>query len=158
FSHAGDAEKTYRYSLVAGERAQDKFANIEAAAFYRRALEVVPQLELDPIEVAKVWESLGDVTELAGLYADAEEAYSKARKLDSHPRLLLKEGVIRERFGRYPEALRWYNRGLRSLDDLPPEEQVRMRSQLALAYAGVRVRQGEWVDGAGWCKRVVEDA
>jgi class 3 adenylate cyclase/tetratricopeptide (TPR) repeat protein len=158
FSHAGDAEKTYRYSLVAGERAQDKFANVEAAAFYRRALEVVPQLELDPIEVAKVWESLGDVTELAGLYADAETAYSKARELDSHPRLLLKEGVIRERFGRYPEALRWYNRGLRSLDELPPEEQMRMRSQLALAYAGVRVRQGEWVDGAGWCKRVVEDA
>jgi class 3 adenylate cyclase/tetratricopeptide (TPR) repeat protein len=158
FSHAGDAEKTYRYSLVAGERAQDKFANVEAAAFYRRALAVVPQLELDAIEVAKVWESLGDVTELAGLYADAEAAYSKARKLDSHPRLLLKEGVIRERFGRYPEALRWYNRGLRSLDDLPNEEQMRMRSQLALAYAGVRVRQGEWVDGAGWCKRVVEDA
>ena len=158
FSHAEDAEKTYRYSLVAGERAQHKFANVEAAAFYRRALEVAPQLELDPIDVAKVWESLGDVTELAGLYADAEAAYAKARKLDSHPRLLLKEGVIRERFGRYPEALRWYNRGLRSLDGLPPEEQMRMRSQLALAYAGVRVRQGEWLDGAGWCKRVVEDA
>jgi class 3 adenylate cyclase/tetratricopeptide (TPR) repeat protein len=158
FLHAGDAEKTYRYSLVAGERAQAKFANVEAAAFYGRALEVARQLELDPTEVAKVWESLGDVSELAGLYTDADEAYSNARKLASHPRLLLKEGVIRERFGRYPEALRWYNRGLRSLDDLPPEEQARMRSQLALAYAGVRVRQGEWVDGAGWCRRVVEDA
>ena len=41
-----------------------------------------------------------------------------------HPRLLLKEGVIRERFGRYAEALRWYNRGLRSLDELEPDEQA----------------------------------
>jgi len=158
FFHAGDAEKSYRYSLVAGERAQEKFANVEAAGFYRRAVDLAPQLELDPAELARAWEALGDVSELAGLYADAEEAYAKARELDSHPRLLLKEGVIRERFGRYPEALRWYNRGLRSLDELEPHEQVQMRSELALAYAGVRVRQGEFVDGAGWCKQVVEEA
>ena len=101
FFHAGDAEKSYRYSLVAGERAQAKFANVEAAGFYRRALDLAPQLELDPAELARVWEALGDVSELAGLYADAEEAYAQARELDSHPRLLLKEGVIRERFGRY---------------------------------------------------------
>jgi len=158
FFHAGDAEKSYRYSLAAGERAQAKFANVEAAVFYRRALDLAPQLELDPAELARVWEAVGDVSELAGLYADAEEAYAKARELDAHPRLLLKEGVIRERFGRYPEALRWYNRGLRSLDELEPDEQVRMRSELGLAYAGVRVRQGEFVDGAGWCKRVAEEA
>ena len=158
FFHAGDAAKTYRYSLLAGERAQAKFANVEAASFYRRALEAAPELELEAGEVARVWEALGDVSELAGLYADAEQAYSSARELDGHPRLLLKEGVIRERFGRYSEALRWYNRGLRSLDELDADEKVRMRSELALAYAGVRVRQGEFADGAGWCKRVVEEA
>jgi tetratricopeptide (TPR) repeat protein len=158
FSQAGDAAKAYRYSLVAGERAQEKFANVEAAAFFRRALEVAPELDLPAAELAPVWESLGDVSELAGLYADAEQAYGKARTLDEHPRLLLKEGIIRERFGRYPEALQWYNRGLRSLDSLPAEEQAQMRAELGLAYAGVRVRQGEFVDGAGWCKQVVEEA
>jgi class 3 adenylate cyclase/tetratricopeptide (TPR) repeat protein len=158
FFHAGEREKAYRYSLAAGERAQEKFANVEAAAFFRRALEVAPELELPSGELAQVWESLGDVSELAGLYSDAAEAYEQARTLDDHPRLLLKEGVIRERFGRYAEALRWYNRGLRSLDALPPDEQSRMRSELGLAYAGVRVRQGEFVDAAGWCKEVVEEA
>jgi class 3 adenylate cyclase/tetratricopeptide (TPR) repeat protein len=158
FFHAGDAAKSYRYSLVAGERAQAKYANVEAAVFYRRALDLAPQLELDPTELARVWEAVGDVSELAGLYADAEEAYAQARERDPHPRLLLKEGVIRERFGRYAEALRWYNRGLRSLDELAPEEQNLMRAELGLAYAGVRVRQGEFVDGAGWCKRVAEEA
>jgi class 3 adenylate cyclase/tetratricopeptide (TPR) repeat protein len=158
FFQAGDAAKAYSYSLVAGERAQKKFANVEAAAFFRRALEVAPELDLPAAELAPVWESLGDVSELAGLYAHAEEAYGKARTLDEHPRLLLKEGVIRERFGRYPEALQWYNRGLRSLDSLPPDDQALMRAELGLAYAGVRVRQGEFVDGAGWCRQVVGEA
>jgi class 3 adenylate cyclase/tetratricopeptide (TPR) repeat protein len=158
FFNAGDADKAYGYSITAGERAREKFANVEAAAFYRRALEVAPSLELEAAEVARVWEALGDVSELAGLYAEAEEAFAKARELDGHPRLLLKEGVIRERFGRYEEALRWYNRGLRSLDELPPDEQVKIRLELGLAYAGVRVRQGEFGDGAGWCKQVVEEA
>jgi class 3 adenylate cyclase/tetratricopeptide (TPR) repeat protein len=158
FFHAGDVEKTWRYSLVAGERAQAKFANVEAAAFFRRALGVAPKLDLATGELSRVWEAVGDVSELAGLYADAAEAYSKARKLDSHPRLLHKEGVIRERFGRYSDALRWYNRGLRSLDSLDPEEQQRMRFELSLAYAGVRVRQGEFADGAEWCMRVVNEA
>src|SRR5205823_9396600 len=88
----------------------------------------------------------------------AGEAYSKARKLAEQPRLLLKEGIIRERFGRYTDALRWYNRGLRSLDSLEPAEQMRMRFELSLAYAGVRVRQGEFADCAEWCKRVVDEA
>jgi class 3 adenylate cyclase/tetratricopeptide (TPR) repeat protein len=158
FFHADDVEKTWRYSLVAGERAQAKFANVEAAAFYRRALGVAPKLDLPPTELARVWEAVGDVSELAGLYSDAAEAYSKARKLDSHPRLLHKEGVIRERFGRYSDALRWYNRGLRALESLEPEGQQRMRFELSLAYAGVRVRQGEFADCAEWCRRVFDEA
>lgn len=158
FFHAGDSEKTYRYSLTAGERAKEKFANVEAAGFYRRALQVGAELELPEEEVARIWESLGDVSELVGLYADAEEAYGRARVLDGHPRLLHKEGVIRERFGRYPEALEWYDRGLHSLESLPPEEEATMRSELGLAYAGVRVRQGEFADGAAWCKRVLDEA
>jgi tetratricopeptide (TPR) repeat protein len=158
FFHAGDHAKAYGYSLTAGERAQEKFANVEAAAFFRRALQVAPELELPAAEVTRIWESLGDVSELAGLYADAEEAYGRARSLDEHPRLLHKEGVIRERFGRYPEALEWYDRGLHSLGSLDPDEQARMRSELGLAYAGVRVRQGEFADAAEWCKRVVDEA
>ncbi len=158
FFHAGDLEKTYRYSLLAGGRAQAKYANVEAAAFYRRALEVAPKIDPEPDGLAVVWESLGDVSELAGLYSDAAEAYSKARKLDNHPRLLLKEGIIRERFSRYSEALRWYTRGLHSLDHLDPEQQRQMRFELSLAYAGVRVRQGEFADGIEWCKKVIEEA
>jgi class 3 adenylate cyclase/tetratricopeptide (TPR) repeat protein len=158
FFHAGDSEKAYRYSLAAGERAKEKFANVEAAAFFRRALDVAPSLELPGEEVARAWESLGDVSELAGLYADAEEAYGQARNLHEQPGLFLKEGVIQERFGRYQEAREWYDRGLGSLDSLPEDEQKRMRSELGLAHAGVLVRQGEFAEGAAWCNSVVEEA
>jgi class 3 adenylate cyclase/tetratricopeptide (TPR) repeat protein len=158
FFHAGEHEKTYRYSLAAGGRAQAKFANVEAAGFFRRALDVAGKLDLEPAEVAQVWESLGDVSELAGLYSDAAEAYAKAHKLHGWPRLLLKEGVIRERFGRYSDALRWYNRGLQAAETLEPPEGALLRFELSLAYAGVKLRQGQFRDCIDWCNRVVEEA
>ena len=158
FFHAGEHEKTYRYSLAAGGRAQAKFANVEAADFFRRALEVAGKLDLPAAEVAQVWESLGDVSELAGVYSDAAEAYAKAHKLHGQPRLLLKEGIIRERFGRYSDALRWYSRGLQAAEALEPDASAQLRFELSLAYAGVKLRQGEYRDCIEWCRRVVDEA
>ena len=158
FFHAGEHEKTYRYSLAAGGRAQAKFANVEAADFFRRALDVAGKLDLPAAEVAQVWESLGDVSELAGLYSDAAEAYAKAHKLHGQPRLLLKEGIIRERFGRYSDALRWYSRGLQAAEALEPDASAQLRFELSLAYAGVKLRQGEYRDCIEWCRRVVDEA
>jgi class 3 adenylate cyclase/tetratricopeptide (TPR) repeat protein len=158
FFHAGEHEKTYRYSLAAGGRAQAKFANVEAAGFFRRALDVAGKLDLPAAEVAQVWESLGDVSELAGLYSDAAEAYAKAHKLHEQPRLLLKEGIIRERFGRYSDALRWYTRGLQAAETLEPQAQAQLRFELSLAYAGVKLRQGEFRDCIEWCTRVTDEA
>jgi tetratricopeptide (TPR) repeat protein len=126
--------------------------------FFRRALDVAAKLDLPPAELAQVWESLGDVSELAGLYSDAAEAYSKSHKLQEQPRLLLKEGIIRERFGRYSDALRWYNRGLQAAETLEPKERLQLRFELSLAYAGVKLRQGEFRDCIDWCNRVVEEA
>ena len=132
--------------------AQEKYANVEAAEFFRRALEVSGTLGLAPADVAAVWESLGDVCERAGLYTEAADAYARAHGLDKAPRLLLKEGIIREHFGRYSDALRWYTRGLQAAES--PE----LRLELLLAYAGVKLRQGEFRDCVEWCDRVVEEA
>jgi class 3 adenylate cyclase/tetratricopeptide (TPR) repeat protein len=158
FFHAGDIEKTWRYSLLAGGRAQAKFANVEAAVFFRRALDASGKLGLPNEELARVWESLGDVSELAGAYTEAGEAYAKAHKLHGQPRLLLKQGIIRERFGRYSDALRWYNRGLQAAESLEPAERSRLRLELMVAYAGVRFRQGEFRVAVEWCMRVVHEA
>ena len=163
FFHAQDNEKAYRYSLVAGERAQEKSANVEAGVFYRRALEAARRLsDLDPAKIAEVWEALGDVSELAGMYTDAANAYKSARRVAEQggvtmPRLLLKEGVIRDRLSRYSDALRWYRRALDGSAALGDEdERVRLTLETNLAYAGTRFRQGEFKDCIEWCNRVVE--
>ena len=57
----GMRRATWRYSLLAGERAKEKFANVEAAEFYRRALDVASTLEPDDAERARVWEALAEV-------------------------------------------------------------------------------------------------
>jgi class 3 adenylate cyclase/tetratricopeptide (TPR) repeat protein len=165
FFHAQEHEKAYSYSLSAGRRAQEKFANVEAGVFYRRALEAARRLpQLDPREIAGVWESLGDVSELAALYTDAANAYKSARRVAERaelnlPGLLLKEGVIRDRLSRYGDALRWYRRALGAIATLEDGgERHRLELETNLAYAGTRFRQGEFKDCIEWCNRVVAEA
>ena len=165
FFHAQEHAKAYRYSLLAGDRAREKFANVEAAVFYRRALEAARRLpDLDAAEVATVWEALGDVSELAGLYSDAANAYKSGRRIAdlaqlNLPQLLLKEGVIRDRLGKYGDALRWYRRALEATATLPDEARRKeLTLEINLAYASGRFRQGEFNDSVEWCKRVVEQA
>ena len=119
---------------------------------------------LEPAELAAVWESLGDVSELAGRYADAVDAYRNARRaaepaLGPQPGLLHKEGRVREWMSQYSEALRWYTRGLAAAEGLADETERRAhRTKLTLAYAGVRLRQGLWGDCIRRCRAALEDA
>jgi class 3 adenylate cyclase/tetratricopeptide (TPR) repeat protein len=165
WSRAGDHARTWRYSLAAGQRAQAKHANVEAAGFYRRALEAARRLpDLDAAEVVAAWESLGDVSELAGRYDDAAEAYRSGRRharipLGPQPGLLRKEGVIRERTGRYAEALRWFTRGLAAAESIE-DDAVRgvLRRELTLNYAGVRLRQGLFGECIKRSRAALDDA
>ncbi len=158
-------EKSWSYSLVAGERAREKFANVEAADFYRRALEAAQLLDtVDRGELVRISEALGDVCELAALYEDAATAYRGARAQACHDaateaRLLLKQGIIRERSGQYTQALRWYGRGLTGLGAVGPTKTKKaMGVQLGVAYAGVLFRQGRYTDCIRWCHKVLCDA
>ena len=143
----------WRTSIAAGERAQAKFANVEAAEFYARALEAARRLRDVPAEErARIWEARGDVCELAGLYAQAIEAYRNARRAASSPRLLLKEGNIRERAGDYAGALRWYRRGLNAAEEAGERE---LLVDLRVGYAGTRYRQGHFADAIRWARDAV---
>jgi class 3 adenylate cyclase/tetratricopeptide (TPR) repeat protein len=160
FHRAGSYEKALRYSRMAGDRSKEKYANVEAAEFYRRAIDAARHLpDTDPAELARVHQALGDVCELAGMYREAEDAYRQARRCfrgdpkEQQP-LFRKEGVIRERLGQYTQALRWYGRGLRSSDGAS----VRHANELRLAYAGVRFRQGRYADCARSCRQVLQAA
>ncbi|HEV2902164.1 MAG TPA: adenylate/guanylate cyclase domain-containing protein [Gaiellaceae bacterium] len=164
FFHADDHLKAYDYSLLAGDRAREKYANVEAAVFYRRGLAAAKHLSgVDPSAVAAVWEALGDVSEVAGLYAEAADAYRQARQLTGasgeQPALLHKEGLIRERSSQYPQALRWYRRALAAVEAIDEAgKPSSLALEIRLSYAGVRFRQGRFADCIEWCNSVVEEA
>jgi class 3 adenylate cyclase len=163
FSLAERPGETWSFSLVAAERAQAKFANADAAEFYRRALGAARDLPaLARSDVGHAWESLGDVLQLGGDHSEAALAYRHARQ---HLRgdaaatadLCVKEGRLRESEGRYGDALRWYARGLKELDRAA-EATPGPRLRLELGYAAARFRQGALHDCVEWCTRVVEGA
>jgi len=157
FHEAHDWERSWRYSLIAGDSAESKYAHVEAAEFYRRALAVPRSHRPSPSSFASVAETLADVLELAGQFDGASDALAPCRKIrrtrDDDIRLMRKAGVLCERQARYSQALRWYGRGLTALDGLDAPQAAHAEGELALAYAGVRLRQGRLNDTVRWAHR-----
>jgi predicted ATPase/class 3 adenylate cyclase len=160
FHRAQEYERAWRYSVVAGEHAIARFDGVQATEFFRQALDAGRRLpDLDPLEMSKVAEALGDAAERIAAYQEAKAAYRTARRLgrgdeSAAPRLCLKEGVLRLRLGHYVQALGWYTRGLRAANGGPSPVAV----ELGLAYAGVRYYQGKYRECISWCERMARDA
>jgi class 3 adenylate cyclase/tetratricopeptide (TPR) repeat protein len=163
FFEAGDVARAWRYAVLAGDRAREQYANLDAAELYGRALAAAEELdEARPEEVARVAEALGDVCDLAARYEDAATAYRTARltladDVVAQARLLSKDGVLSERVGAYDSALEAQVFALALLDDNGFDEPA-LRAELALHRAGVHYRQGSFEDCRLWCTRAVEDA
>ena len=165
FHRADDKPATWRCSLAAGRRAQEKWANLEAAEFYERALAAAPEVpELEPAEIAEVWEALGDVRQLAGKLESAGEAFVKARALrpENSPEatvLVFKEATLLRELGGHDEAIDWYSRGLQMAEHLPVgRARETLELQLALGIAVARFRQGEFTDCVSRATDVVSKA
>ncbi|MDQ1449032.1 MAG: hypothetical protein QOC79_2003, partial [Actinomycetota bacterium] len=162
FDVAGDHDRAWGYSVLAGEDARDKYANVEAAEFFERALKNARDARVDAAETARVAELLGDVTELIGRYDDADDAYGVARKHASDDvttvRLLQKQAMLRERRGRYRDALRWLGRALRLAEHSGGPAQATNLVEIAIDYSGVRFRQGRYRECLEWARRAAADA
>jgi class 3 adenylate cyclase/tetratricopeptide (TPR) repeat protein len=145
-------DRAWECARAAGQKAAALHSNVDAATHFRRALTAAQHVrDVPAAEVGHVGEMLGDVCELAGDYERARNAYTKAHQRVNQPvdraRLLRKVGVLHERRGGYPQALRCYTGALRRLDGEGPEVQVE-RCELELARAGVRHRQWRLQDSA----------
>ncbi len=153
FMRADEFLKAWRYSVAAGDQAKEKYGNADAVDFYDRALKAARHLDLPDRDIAKVAETFGDVAELCGLYDTADRAFREARdhavagtRADTVPRLMRKQGMLREKRGAYSDALRWFSRGLNGLNGAAGREAAELR----LAYAGVRFRQARYTDTIEW--------
>ncbi len=170
FERGGLPDPAFRYARRAGDIARDRYANVDAAALYGRALACATLSRgIAPADVASVAEARGDVAELAGRYDESLDGYARARGLrrliagnpatqgDGAPeaafvqaQLARKTGVVCERAGHYGRALAWYSRGQRRLEGAHGDRVESLRVRLMLDRAGIRFRQGRWAD----CVRV----
>jgi tetratricopeptide (TPR) repeat protein len=163
--HRGERwDETWRYSVVAAKRAWDKFANVEAARFYERALEAAEQgAEVRAPQVAEVWEGLGDARMRLGEYELAGEAFRESRRAsDAGPveeaRLMQKEAVASFRLNRHPQALRRLTQAQRLLEGVEGQDAAQQRARLLSWYAGVLQRQKRPEDVVEWCERAIGEA
>ncbi len=147
FFEAGDFDRAWRYARLAGTKAQGSYANNDASALYRRALEAGRRLpDLEAGEVLATWMALGDVLERSGLLEDAMEAYRRATAMArgddvERARLLLKRARVRERSGRFVAALRELRSAERALGDGSSDEAARVRVAVATMRAIVHAGQ-----------------
>jgi class 3 adenylate cyclase/tetratricopeptide (TPR) repeat protein len=164
FFEAQRYDKAWRYSRLAGDRAQAIYANAEAAEFYARAIEGGRRVsDLPQGEVAALFEAMGDVTDRAGDSRKADHAYRAARRLRAgdtigEARLLLKQGWIRERVGRYSQALQWVRRGHAVLEGVEDPEAAKLRARLFNLHAALRMEEGRTSEAVRWCRRAIEEA
>jgi class 3 adenylate cyclase/tetratricopeptide (TPR) repeat protein len=153
FHSAGRFHDSWRYSRIAGERAQHNGAPVEAAAFFTHALEAARRLDdVSADEQSDTAERLGDTWELGGRYEKAEAAYRHARRLSRHDpvrlgRLCRKIGFIRDHEGRYVQAQRWFLRGIRELAAAKSRREARRtQAELTTASGSSKLRQGRYVE------------
>ena len=164
FFNAGRLDKAWHYSVVAGARAADKYAYVEATEFYRRAAAAARGVPgLDPTEVADVNESLGDAQHRIGVLPAAKTAYRTARRqVADDPRrvseLMRKEALVDHDLDQVPTALRALSRAMRLLDGVDEPWAVAQRGHLEASYAGCRHEQGRYRDAIRWALRAQEHA
>ncbi len=163
FFHAQRFEDARQYSRIAGDRAQSKYANTEAATFYRRAIESAKRVEASPRELASLYEALGDANWRIGAYGESAAAFRSARKhLAGDPAaaagILYKEARIPYRAGSYSQAIRWIRRGEKVLEGVEGEDAAKRRAKLTALYAAMRAAQGRMSEAVEWCRRAIEQA
>jgi tetratricopeptide (TPR) repeat protein len=150
----------WQYSKVAGERALAKFANVEAAAFFERALDAGRKAGVARTKLIRVYEMLGDVRIVLNEFQAARAAYSDGRRLAVDPvdqaRFLLSEAKVHYRAGRLSDAIRSTGRAMRLIDGDARPKAGKLLARLSAFYAGMRVMQGRYSEAEAWCLRVLE--
>ncbi len=162
FDGSGDHPLAWTYNRMAGQRAWDNYATVEATAFFERAIQnaraddgVAPADEL-----AAAYEALADVALLSGRFDLCREGLRGARRLVSGEplalaRLCRKEGKLCERLGRHGAAPRWFSRGLRTLDGLDGVDARLVAAELAqlhVEWASFSIQRQKFGVGERRCR------
>ncbi|MGQ0849295.1 MAG: ATP-binding protein, partial [Actinomycetota bacterium] len=136
YFYARHWEDAWHFSRIAGDRAKEIYANVEAGVFFERALKAAQHLSLPNRERGLAWEALGEVREQAGGFSRAIEAFSQAARFTRHDPvafadLTVKRARARMRTGSYRTALSETSRAYSRLVGLDNSLAVEARARLA---------------------------
>jgi class 3 adenylate cyclase/tetratricopeptide (TPR) repeat protein len=155
---------TWHYSVIAGRRAWEKFANVEAVQFYERALDAASfGAAVTPMDLAEVWEGVGDARMRLGEYERAAAAFREAQEAhDAGPversRLMQKDAIAFHRLTRFDQALERLTEAMQLIDDDETTEATRQRARLMSWYAAVLQRQKQPEAVMEWSERAIAEA
>ena len=161
YFEAGDYGSAWRYASIAGKRAQDVYAYVEAAGLYTRALEASRRLsDIAGKDVAAVHGAQADSWYRAAAYHKAAEGYVSAYRLVkgdpvAEAKLLLKRSWVDEKLGKYPQALRWATRARNAVDGMSDPEATQQAARATSWCATVLQVEGRTRDALRWAKRAV---
>jgi class 3 adenylate cyclase/tetratricopeptide (TPR) repeat protein len=160
FFLADELSKAWTYSLRSGEKAQEIFANAEAARFYRRAIEAGKKVGVARMDLLGAFEALWQALLYAGRYVEAAKVNAEARALAVEDpvrlaRLVMKRAVIEEAGGRLPNALRWLSKSRRLLTDVDTPDAVRLTAEIEARYSATLQIQGRSREALAFAERSI---
>jgi tetratricopeptide (TPR) repeat protein len=165
FSHAGDHARAHRYAMAAAKRATERFSHADAARLYRRAIDAGrgDRAAADTRTLTEAWEELGEALRLTGEPAAAMRALTEARRLVpddpiAQARLCDRHAGVAQRSGALAPAVRWLNRGFRSIEGVESTEATAWRARMRSQLAGVRSRQGRFRQAISACRQAITEA
>ena len=144
---AGETRASWRWSRVAGERALEAAAPLEALEFLQRAAAAGGRLRADSDARRAVLEQLAEAQERVGALEDAARTLGRARALAGddpllRARLCFRSAELHERRGRYSAALRWITRARQAIDGAPDGDAAAVEVRLDRFAGAMRLRQG----------------
>lgn len=159
FEQGESWDKAWEYAIIAGNRAQAKYANAEAYALFQRAVRVGTKIERQDLSSAH--EASADSAAIIGLYDEAEASLDAGLGNEASKsvtsRLLRKKGLLYVRRGNLDEADRLLHLSIDVLGGLPVDTEGRRSWMLAhIALAGQRMRAGEYQAAADTCTAVID--
>jgi tetratricopeptide (TPR) repeat protein len=163
YFHAGDFDRAWTYSRMAGQRAQSQYAYTAAIEFFDRAIEAGRASGVAAADLADVLEALGDVRDIAGFTRDAVAAFRRARPYRREDPLgragvMLKEAGLHQRLGDFVTSLRLLSHARGVARAATGDLADSVRSRLATRYAFGKYLQGDHLAAVRWSAVGVSEA
>jgi tetratricopeptide (TPR) repeat protein len=132
-------EAAYRWSRLAGDRAMRLWQQREAVRWYRSALDLSHQVDVEASELARLWEAYGEACMGVEPFDEVERAFENALHLYEELEMWPDAGRLESRLaratwegGKESEVPGWIERALARLEPLGPSHELAG----ALMFAG----------------------